>query len=290
MPIDSSARKEAHAWFLGQPQTQPLDVSVCPSSLSYGEKITDLRTSKPEYYGRVARLIIASVDTSHKAREQRQPLGFVSWNNEPILPESIEDFRGFETAFYTTLAADMQQFIIDIRTFDYEDKQATLAFEEFLALRALLRQRTALKQYGFGDPTLDLQAGIGTATTHIAKLLPLMVDYLASQEIPTEAMPSIIKQSHKPIMRLAAMSGLDLVAFGEKHLPFNQDDTFLKLNDRGLLDFQDTVIEELEPDGTDFGPTVGCPVLFGHDTTKNLWQWGVDAAEKCGLLKPGLYQ
>lgn len=278
MQIDISARKETQRWFNGQPMGSSIDLAVCPRDVNPDTKTAQLADSKAEFYGRIGRLMKQGYDRSVSLRPERGDIGFVNWVHEPILSQDIANWDEFEHAFYKTLSVDLRDCIRDIQSFaNPNEAEAQAQFEEYLALYALLRHRVGLKQYGFADTWLTLQAGVGTATSHIVKLAPKVYE-TSQRDI------ALTRKSHKPLLRLASMSIDQLMYFDDAYLGNPNADDFLTTTSRGTVDFTKQCIEDIDAQTNNHQPTIGCPVLLTRDATKYLWQWGITAAQKCNLF------
>ena len=278
MPINPEAHKETRLWHQSQPVESKIDLSVCPRDLADDESATQLAVSKPEFYGRIGQLIEQGYHRSVSSRPQRGDIGFVNWVHEPITSRDISNWDELEHAFYTTLSVDLRDYIQEIQQFAEPDEEVAQAmFDDYLALYALLRHRVGLKRYGFADTWLSLQAGVGTATSHIAKLAPNV--YTTAQcDIATTV------KSHKPLLRLAAMGIDQLMYFDEAYLGNPKAQNYLTVTRRGTIDFSQEVIDDIGQHENSHEPTIGCPILLTKDATKTLWQWGVTSAQKSGLF------
>lgn len=282
MPIDKQARREAQSWYLGNAPSAPYDISGCPRKLSNEEAQKQLEQMRPEYYGKSARFITQCLSSSFSKRTERGDLGLVKWTGEPVEPSQITSFNDLDNALLQTLLIDLQDELIAIRTFDINNDAEVEKFQALRALEALNNYRNFTHGESIQDLTYNLREGYKTASSHIVNLIQKITPIAATYSDTKLELIDTLTKSHMPLMRVASLPIDVLETYSTEYLVVGTP--FLARTARGTIDFDLSIIADLTKIETSQQPTIGCPVLFGKDQVKQLWQWGVYAAEKTNLI------
>ncbi len=277
------------------------DISQCPhfnerltldtiSTLESQEEEELLAKSRPEFYGRAARIIEMCLDRTFSQLGQRGKLGLIDSTGMPISSEEITDFETLGYKMNASLITDVHSVINTMRSY----KEDMHDFDEFLDFELINHNRALLRGIGINDPRFPFYAGISTATSHISKLLQQFSDFCEQEGYEHSQKVQIIEKSHKPLMRLSSISIDQLVIFQDNYITkLNQND-LLKVRKNGnneSIDFRIDILQ-LEPkEGVTLGsketsskPHIGCPVLFGRNQVRDLWRWGTAIADSSNLF------
>lgn len=284
--LDIVARREAMHWRENINQSA-FPATGCPHDVNGNEKWDQLRAMRPEYYGRVARVIDRVLESAHANADNLPPLGLRRWDSSVVATSEIGTFQDLALAFKSTLEMQTQDTLIEMRTpTETEDN-----FDEFLALNTLLRYRDGVRGIGLSDINLALYAGIGTAVQVSAVIMDALAKNPAIQDAD-------LSRSFGPLLKIASSDTQTLSRFIE-HFIHGKESLVQELciTRSGVIDFADfnSLVERFkdtwDPNDQEYmdnNVRIGCPVIFKPKQLAQFWAWQIDAARKCGLF-PVIY-